>query len=127
MASHEPSGTSLKDAAHWAQLVMSNKFRMYDYGPDGNMKHYNNSEPPIYDLTMFQTDPALQQLPIYLSYGGQDELADLKDVKWLLQFMPSSSKADLVPEYAHLDFVWATDANTKVYAPMMRMMQQFAH
>lgn len=49
---HEfPSDTSSKLLNHWFQQINVNKFRQYDYGPEGNMKRYNNPNPPSYNLT----------------------------------------------------------------------------
>jgi hypothetical protein len=34
--------------AHWSQGVQGDSFQMYDYGHDGNIRHYNQPQPPKY-------------------------------------------------------------------------------
>lgn len=62
---------------HWSQGVKDNAFQMYDYGCGlfscGNKDHYGQKTPPAYDLTQVK-------LPTGLYSGGQDKLADPRDV-----------------------------------------------
>nr|XP_022340255.1 lysosomal acid lipase/cholesteryl ester hydrolase-like [Crassostrea virginica] len=43
--SHSNEGASAKDIIHYFQEVKADKFQKYDYGPDGNMKHYTRPRP----------------------------------------------------------------------------------
>merc|ERR1719193_80199 len=73
--SHTPAGTSVQNMAHFAQMVRSNKFQMYDYGSRfANRKHYNQSSPPLYDISAVK-------VPTSLYWGGKDLMADPRDVK----------------------------------------------
>ncbi|RWS18324.1 gastric triacylglycerol lipase-like protein, partial [Leptotrombidium deliense] len=47
---HTPSPTSVWNVIHFGQLVVSNKFRKFDFGTRGNLKHYGTRYPPEYDL-----------------------------------------------------------------------------
>ncbi|XP_024119868.1 lysosomal acid lipase/cholesteryl ester hydrolase-like, partial [Oryzias melastigma] len=74
---HCPAGTSVQNMVHWAQAVHGGKLTAFDFGAAGNMKHYNQTTPPDYhvkDMTV----------PTALFSGGQDTLADPKDVAVLL-------------------------------------------
>lgn len=42
---------------------------MFDYGASENVKVYNSTTPPQYDLTTFP-----QSVPVALFYGGVDDL-----------------------------------------------------
>lgn len=48
-----------------------NKFRQFDYGPENNMKVYNSSEPPDYDLRKLQ-------VPVTIFWGENDALVGLE-------------------------------------------------
>jgi lysosomal acid lipase/cholesteryl ester hydrolase len=76
-ASHQPGGSSLKAVSHFVQVSRSKKFRMYDYGREGNRVIYLSQDPPEYDLT------TIHDLPIALFSGSDDKLAAPEDVEWL--------------------------------------------
>ncbi|GLV33498.1 uncharacterized protein CBL_20232, partial [Carabus blaptoides fortunei] len=48
---HIPDNFAIKELAHFSQLARSGKFRNFDYGTVGNLKIYNGTEPPDYDLS----------------------------------------------------------------------------
>merc|ERR1719512_629023 len=75
-----PSGTSVKNMAHWSQGVRSKNFQMFDYGSKkSNQAHYNQDSPPIYNLTNVDQSG----IPISLYSGSNDLLADPTDVSEL--------------------------------------------
>ncbi|KAL8264499.1 hypothetical protein R6Q59_022629 [Mikania micrantha] len=116
---HEPQSTSTKNMIHLAQMIRTGTITMYDYGnADDNKKHYGQPTPPIYDMGSIQED-----FPMYLSYGGADELSDVKDVKTLLESVKDHDPDKLVvqykEDYAHADFVFAVNAKEVVYDSVM--------
>ena len=56
--------------------------------------------------------------------GGQDALADPKDVSTLMSHLSPQAlvKKVEIPSYAHLDFTWGVDANTYVYKDLMQVL-----
>lgn len=50
-------------------LFFADTFGQYDYGRAMNLRHYNSTEPPTYDLKSIR-------VPITLIYGENDILAD---------------------------------------------------
>eukprot|EP01089_Gocevia_fonbrunei_P006698 TRINITY_DN1755_c0_g1_i3.p1 TRINITY_DN1755_c0_g1~~TRINITY_DN1755_c0_g1_i3.p1 ORF type:complete len:149 (+),score=25.62 TRINITY_DN1755_c0_g1_i3:405-851(+) len=120
--SEEPNPTSVMNMVHWSQGVSINKFQRFDYGHAGNMQHYGQSTPPQYDISKFPTN-----LPLALFTGGNDYLADPKDVAQLLAQLP---KAPVLvhnePTYAHVDFLWAPDAHIKIYPVMLNLLKQYS-
>ncbi|KAI3702605.1 hypothetical protein L6452_28351 [Arctium lappa] len=116
---HEPQSTATKNIIHLAQMIRTGTITRYDYGSaDGNQKHYGQSTPPVYDMQSIPKD-----FPMYLSYGGKDELSDVEDVKALLKSVNDHNPDKLIiqykEDYAHADFVFATNAKEVVYEPMM--------
>ncbi|XP_042230545.1 LOW QUALITY PROTEIN: lipase lipl-5-like [Homarus americanus] len=48
---HTPAGTSVHTVNHYGQLVNSGNFTMYNYGVLGNIKHYGQVTPPLYNIS----------------------------------------------------------------------------
>jgi len=123
--SETPAGTSTMNIAHWCQGVKVDKFQMYDYGCGlfscDNIKHYGQKTPPAYDLSKVT-------VPTALYAGTEDDLADLTDVQTLIDQLPDSTVVhhDTIQGFAHLDFTWGKDANTLVYADLMKRIAQYA-
>ena len=109
--SETPAGTSTYNMAHWMQGVLIDNFQMLDYGSDiENRRHYGQSTPPLYNLGDFKVRTALFT-------GTNDYLADPADVTRLVAEVPAESivYSDNQDDFAHLDFTWAFDANTRIY------------
>ncbi|KAL8478778.1 hypothetical protein ACS0TY_030597 [Phlomoides rotata] len=112
---NEPQSTSTKNMVHLAQTVRDGVLSKYDYGNAVfNLEHYGESRPPIYDLTKIPHD-----LPLFLSYGGQDALSDLKDVATLLDDLKlhdiDKLHVQYVKDFAHADFIMGITAKDVVY------------
>ena len=106
--SHVPDGTSTRNELHWAQQVNSKQFRKYDYySSEENMKHYNQTTPPLYD-------PSKMKVPVSVFRGGNDWFADETDVSWLLPQL-NVTKQIFCEDYEHLDMIWAMDVATRMY------------
>ncbi|XP_058789430.1 lipase 3-like isoform X2 [Phymastichus coffea] len=54
-----PAGTSVKLFTHWLQQIVVNDLRKFDYGLPTNLKIYNKTEPPVYDISKVQVPVAL--------------------------------------------------------------------
>ncbi|GKC57792.1 triacylglycerol lipase 2-like protein [Tanacetum coccineum] len=116
---HEPHSTSTKNMIHLARMIRTGTITMYDYGNAyDNDKHYEQSTPPTYDMSSIPND-----FPMYLSYGGADELSDVQDVKTLLDSIKDHDPDRLIvqykEDYGHADFIFAVNAKEVVYDPVM--------
>lgn len=114
---HCPAGTSVQNMVHWAQAVKSSKLMAYDYGKAGNMAHYNQSTPPMYNVRDMTVPTALWS-------GGQDTLADPQDVALLLTQIPKLVYHRYIKHWEHLDFIWGLDAPQEMYNKMIEMMRE---
>jgi pimeloyl-ACP methyl ester carboxylesterase len=119
--SETPAGTSTTNMDHWSQGVLKDTFQKYDLGVTGNMKKYGTAEPPLYDLSKFA-------LPVALFSGGNDYLADVADVTRLIDELPADKIVfnQFDEDYAHLDYVWAYNAGSRIYASVANLLQQYA-
>ncbi|KAJ8646132.1 hypothetical protein MRB53_007880 [Persea americana] len=111
----EPQPTSTKNMVHLAQMVRNGVLTKFDHGnPAMNMLHYAQFNPPVYNLSHIPND-----LPLFLSYGGQDALSVVPDVQLLLDRLKFHDVGKLsvqfVEDFAHADFVMGVTAKSVVY------------
>ncbi|XP_009614880.1 triacylglycerol lipase 2-like [Nicotiana tomentosiformis] len=112
---NEPQPTSTKNLVHLAQTVRDGILKKYDYGSSNyNLAHYGEAKPPQYNLANIPRD-----LPLFISYGGQDALSDSKDVETLLDYLKLHDVDKLhvqyVKDYAHADFIIGITAKDIVF------------
>jgi pimeloyl-ACP methyl ester carboxylesterase len=116
---HEPDGTSVKNMVHYAQGIQSNIFQRYDYGtPEANQLHYNQTTPPVYTLRPMK-------IPTAIFWSGNDWLADPTDVSYIFDNIGSLVYEKYIPDYNHLDFIWATSANKLIYQDLLDQMKKY--
>ncbi|CAD5171635.1 unnamed protein product [Musa acuminata subsp. malaccensis] len=112
---YELQPTSVRTLVHFSQTFRRGVIAKYDYESSmANMAAYGESSPPEYHMSNIPHD-----LPLLLSYGGGDMLSDVTDVQLLLNDLSNHDAdklvAQLVKEYAHMDFVMAVNAKQLVY------------
>ncbi|CAL9128943.1 unnamed protein product [Musa acuminata var. zebrina] len=113
---YELQPTSVRTLVHFSQTFRRGVITKYDHGSStANMAAYGQSSPPEYHLSNIP-----HHLPLLLCYGGGDMLSDVKDVQLLLNDLSNHDAADklvaqMVKEYAHLDFVMGVNAKQVVY------------
>ncbi|CAD5189472.1 unnamed protein product [Musa acuminata subsp. malaccensis] len=113
---YELQPTSVRTLVHFYRVtIRSGVITKYDHGSSmANMVAYGQSSPPEYHMPNIP-----HHLPLLLSYGGGDRLSDVKDVQLLLKDLRNHDAdklvAQLVKEYAHLDFVMGVNAKQVVY------------
>ena len=61
-------------------------------------------------------------VPIAVCSAGQDLLADPQDVDLLLSKLSNLIHHKEIPNYNHLDFIWAMDAPQEVYNEIISLM-----
>ncbi|CAH3018896.1 unnamed protein product [Porites evermanni] len=111
---HTPAGTSVRNMVHFAQMYISKKFQMYDYGSsEENKKHYGQPTPPQYNASDMT-------VPVALYWAQNDWLADPTDVKALLPLLPNKLYNNYIKNWDHLDFIWGMDAAKIVYDDIIR-------
>ncbi|XP_061564756.1 gastric triacylglycerol lipase [Cololabis saira] len=114
---HCPAGTSVQNMVHWAQAVRRGKLMAFDFGAEGNMKHYNQTSPPEYRVQDMK-------VPTALFSGGHDTLADPKDVAVLLTQVSNLVYHQHIPHWEHLDFIWGLDAPEQMFPSILKLLQE---
>ncbi|XP_014260504.1 lipase 3-like [Cimex lectularius] len=115
-----PTGATIKQLNHFAQLTHNGKFTMFDYGTEENMVKYNSLYPPQYDLTKVKC-------PVVLYHGQNDYISSPPEVVRLSKVLPNLVKRDLVdyPKFNHLDFMWAIDINKLLNNDVLKTIKKF--
>lgn len=81
----------------------SDVFKKYDYGPDLNLNYYNQTTPPIYNLSNVN-------IPVSLFVGNEDKLGDITDARRLngeLTGVPYKFYREY--QKGHGTFIWGKD------------------
>ncbi len=99
---------------------MTNKFQMFDYGKKGNIEKYGQPVPPEYDLNKFKS----LTFPMYIFGSERDAVVRAKDVRELHKYLPDTTPLTILPDYNHLDYIWAEDANQLIYSRVMNFLIQ---
>ncbi|OXB74199.1 UNVERIFIED_CONTAM: hypothetical protein H355_014582 [Colinus virginianus] len=115
---HYPAGTSVQNVIHWHQVLYADQFQAHDYGSKENMKKYNQTTPPAYEIEKIS-------MPIAVWSGGQDKFADPKDIAKLLSRINNLYYHENFPFWGHLDFVWGLDATEKMYRKIVELMRKY--
>ncbi|TNN22266.1 putative lysosomal acid lipase/cholesteryl ester hydrolase [Liparis tanakae] len=129
---HCPAGTSVQNMVHWAQAVNRGKLGAFDFGASGNMKHYNQNQrllTPLGFLSPQSTPPLYRvqdmKVPTALFSGGQDTLADPKDMAVLLTQVSNLVFHQDIKHWDHLDFIWGLDAPQQMFPSILKLLQEY--
>ncbi|OXB74196.1 UNVERIFIED_CONTAM: hypothetical protein H355_014579 [Colinus virginianus] len=115
---HSPAGTSVQNVIHWHQVFYADRFQAYDYGSKENMKKYNQTTPPAYEIEKIS-------IPIAIWSGGQDKFADARDTAKLLSRITNLCYHKHFPDWGHLDFIWGLDAAEKMYMKIIELLIKY--
>ncbi|GJP74198.1 hypothetical protein CLOP_g4823 [Closterium sp. NIES-67] len=115
-----PLASSVKNMAHFGQMVRSGEWKQFDYGFLKNWLRYHQSTPPFFRPSAF---PSTIRLAI--AYGGRDSLAAPADVEWFISKLAQRPKVMYMPNYAHLDFLFASFVVEDVYTQIVRFFTDY--
>lgn len=74
---HFPSGASVQSLIHYAQMIKTKDFFLYDWGSKkDNQVRYGQDTPPIVNLQQ------IKSLPTVMFVGTADDLGDKSDAEW---------------------------------------------
>ncbi|XP_061383984.1 lipase 1-like [Danaus plexippus] len=120
IASYFPSGSSWKSVGHYLQVGYRKEFALYDYGSQINLKVYNNSAPPAYDLSRVT-------MPVALLAGRNDHLSTIEDIDILRKRLSNIVSYFVVPRLLlnHVDHVWGRHMYVYLYPELFKLLSQY--
>ncbi|KAM6442644.1 lysosomal acid lipase/cholesteryl ester hydrolase-like [Liasis olivaceus] len=111
-----PDATSVKNILHWKQIHDTGLFRYFDYGNENQMI-YNQSVPSSYQIK----DMAV---PTAVWSGGNDRIADPKDIKLLLPNIVNLVYHGYWSDWNHWDFIWGLNAPKRMFFKIIQLLEK---
>lgn len=121
---HMPAGTSIKNIAHYGQMVLNGRFSHFNHGILGNMIKYGKTSAPDYKLGNIRSKS------IVLFTAENDWLAAPKDVAKLkksLKVKPFRvfNITEEVPKWNHIDYVYGKHAGQLINTRIEKVFKAF--
>lgn len=119
---HMLRSLSFREAKQLCQQMDTNKLQKYDYGPFRNKLMYNQTEPPVYDLTRLHIKNWI------VVAASNDALSTMPVLDHLLTLVEPKPMATIIaPGYNHLDLIAALDNDKYVNLPILSYFQTMSH
>jgi lysosomal acid lipase/cholesteryl ester hydrolase len=112
-------GSSTQTIVHWLQTMRSGRLAQYDYGEEENQRKYGNKEPPLYEVEKLK----LVDIPMFMFRGEKDTIIAKEDMEKLSDLL-SDSKYKEIEDYSHIDYVWASNADEKIYNYILEFFRE---
>ncbi|KAI4500662.1 hypothetical protein M0802_004254 [Mischocyttarus mexicanus] len=118
---HYPSGGPNRIFLHYAQNIIAENFKQYDYRYENNFKQYKQDEPQEYDLTKITT-------PVALIYANNDTFIHKECLIELYNRLPNVPIFEAVQckYFSHIDFVLAKNLKTVVNDRIARLLKEYS-
>ncbi|XP_041452307.1 uncharacterized protein LOC111077818 [Drosophila obscura] len=115
------AGISSRQIKHYAQLINSGKFALYDFGTKDNLKIYRKKNPPDYPLNVAHT-----RHPIEFYYSNGDRMSAVEDVERAIKALPNARR-HLMPltGWGHIDYVFGKNLKKNVNNDIIKIMNTF--
>lgn len=117
---HNPAGTSVNTAVHYAQNYMAGQtFQRFDFGVEENQLRYGQTTPPTYDLSKITSD-------VFIFWGQSDKVSAPTDIAWLETKIGNLRNSIMIedPLWNHFSFLFSADAKRLVYDKLIPFLPQ---
>uniref|UniRef100_T1JKB5 Partial AB-hydrolase lipase domain-containing protein n=1 Tax=Strigamia maritima TaxID=126957 RepID=T1JKB5_STRMM len=114
---HLSSGTSVKNAAHFAQLWKNNKLTRYDYGRVGNLLRYKRPYAEEYNINKIY-------IPIAIYHAANDPIANPIDIELLSRKIQKLAAKEILsdPRASHSSLIWLENSKEMLYSHVVDMI-----
>ncbi|XP_005186713.1 lipase 3-like [Musca domestica] len=119
-----PASCSTHQFIHLVQAYVSGHFRPYDHGIVGNLRRYNQTTPPDYQVANIKP-----RFPLNLYYSDNDVLSAREDVEHLIRILGKRCLPHFINEknFAHADFLWSSNVKAVLNNGILRQMNKVEH
>ncbi|XP_072395812.1 lipase member N-like [Diabrotica undecimpunctata] len=120
--SHVYDTTSAKTIQHYGQIVLSERFASYDYGPVLNRKKYGTPKPPEYDFSKIK-------VKIAQFLGRNDILCTAENGLRLQELLKPEYRCGVTvisdPLWTHLNFINHRDSESLLVTPVLNKIKAY--
>lgn len=118
---HYPTGTSRRNVLHLMQIAKAREFRQFDYETQRNVKLYNSTLPPAYNLKNVK-------MKIALLVGRNDKITPLDNVNLLRKQLPNVVQFHVMehPKFNHIDHVWGKNMHKYLFPHVMKILRKYS-
>lgn len=118
---HMPHYTSLKVLRQFDQLISSGRYAMYDYGAEGNLRHYGSRRNPDYKIER------IKSRSIVLIAARLDALSAPSDIEQFKRELRVPLYKSIMVEgrFNHFDLITHPESRRLVNEPILKVMESF--
>lgn len=100
-------------------MYTSGDFRQYDYGIDENLRVYNSTTPPQYEIGKIKTC-------VHMYYSDNDYMSAVEDVEYLATLLPCAELHHIpYTDWNHYDFLWSTNVKEVINDRIIERVQRY--
>lgn len=105
---------------HYQQFILSGLFQEYDHGEKENLKVYGSTTPPLYNVSA-------AKVPFTFLVGQTDPVGGPTDSWNFYNLLPKDARCgyEIIPNFAHLDFLMARDIVPLVISKLVVAFRNF--
>lgn len=114
-----PAGASTTQIIHYLQLYTSGDFRQYDHGKSENLRIYNRTTPPKYEIGNVKTC-------VNMYYSDNDYMSAVEDVEYLATLLPCAELHHIpYTDWNHYDFLWSINVKEVINNRIIEKVQRY--
>ncbi|GLV35379.1 Lipase 4 [Carabus blaptoides fortunei] len=115
---HLPDTIISKDLEHFYQLITTGKFTRFNYGPEANLRIYNSTVPPDYNLSKITA-------PVALFYSDNDYQSNATDTEHLYKELGNPVAKVLIDKISHYSFFHGRHIREMLYNKVIELMKYY--
>jgi len=122
LAAYLPGGTSVLNMIHFTQAAKSSVFQMFDYGKEGNLKHYGRETPPPYNIDNWQQI----NMRWRIVYGEKDPFIPKPAIMELVKRIDRNGNIEMqgIKDGNHFDIFGGTYASKLIYPQIIDFLER---
>jgi lysosomal acid lipase/cholesteryl ester hydrolase len=122
IAAHLPGGTSAYNMVHFIQASQTSVFQMFDFGKEGNLKHYRTEKPPPYKMSNWQNI----NMKWRIVYGEKDAFIPKPGIMELVKHIDRNGNVEIqgLEDASHFDVFTARYASKLIYPQVINFLER---
>ncbi|KAJ3411075.1 hypothetical protein HDV05_002774 [Chytridiales sp. JEL 0842] len=117
------AGVSIKNLVHWGQIMHPENESLNHYKRQGGILGLVEAVSSFAPESGVKYPTMHITAPLHLFVGTTDPVSDLNHLK---AHLPPHTQFHQIPEYCHMDFMWAVDLEEKLWKDLVRILKSNA-